>query len=81
MDGPNGLRPRGVLVLENADSVSGQKSLRFFWNLSYLRKRWQTTKLMIHCMKSAKQNGNVVRNVLCGHIRKYTKDKINKGIL
>lgn len=26
MDGPNGLRPREALVLENAVSVSGQKS-------------------------------------------------------
>lgn len=59
MDGPNGLRPRGALVLENADIVSGQKSLQFFWNLTYQRKRWQTTKLMIHCIKSAKHNGTV----------------------
>lgn len=33
MDGPNGLRPRETLVLENTDSVSGQS---LFWVLLVL---------------------------------------------
>lgn len=73
MDGPNGLRPGGALVLENDDSVSGQKSLRSFWNFSYLRKRWQTTKQMIHCMKSAKNNVTVGRKRLM-----WTHEKVHK---
>lgn len=73
MDGPNGLRPGGALVLENDDSVSGQKSLRSFWNLSYLRKRWQTTKQMTHCMNGAKHNGDCRKKRLM-----WTHEKVHK---
>lgn len=49
MDGPNGLRPRETLVLENTDSVSGQSLFWFHWRLFYLKmrespewRRWST---------------------------------------